>query len=109
VRERGGLPGGRPGAWPRRLAGAELAGRARRGRGVRRPPGPLSPRRRGGRGASAIDQLIFTDEAAVAGVPVPFLTLHTVGPTIMRFGTAEQKARYLPRIAAGESHLSICH
>ena len=38
-----------------------------------------------------IDQLIFTDEAAVAGVPVPFLTLHTVGPTIMRFGTAEQR------------------
>jgi len=61
----------------------------------------------GGRGASAIDQLIFTDEAAAAGVPVPFLTLHTVGPTIMRFGTAEQKARYLPRIAAGEIHFSI--
>jgi hypothetical protein len=65
------------------------------------------PEEHGGRGASAIDQLIFTDEAAVAGVPVPFLTLHTVGPTIMRFGTAEQKARYLPRIAAGEIHFSI--
>jgi len=65
------------------------------------------PEQHGGRGASAIDQLIFTDEAAVAGVPVPFLTLHTVGPTIMRFGTAEQKARYLPRIAAGEIHFSI--
>jgi alkylation response protein AidB-like acyl-CoA dehydrogenase len=65
------------------------------------------PEEHGGRGASAFDQLIFTDEAAVAGVPVPFLTLHTVGPTIMRFGTAEQKARYLPRIAAGEIHFSI--
>ena len=65
------------------------------------------PEEYGGRGGSAIDQLIFTDEAAVAGVPVPFLTLHTVGPTIMRFGTAEQKARYLPRIAAGEIHFSI--
>jgi alkylation response protein AidB-like acyl-CoA dehydrogenase len=65
------------------------------------------PEEYGGRGASAIDQLIFTDEAAAAGVPVPFLTLHTVGPTIMRFGTAEQKARYLPRIAAGEIHFSI--
>jgi alkylation response protein AidB-like acyl-CoA dehydrogenase len=65
------------------------------------------PEEHGGRGASAIDQLIFTDEAAVAGVPVPFLTLHTVGPTIMRFGTAEQKARYLPRIATGEIHFSI--
>jgi alkylation response protein AidB-like acyl-CoA dehydrogenase len=65
------------------------------------------PEEFGGRGASPLDQLIFTDEAAVAGVPVPFLTLHTVGPTIMRFGTAEQKARYLPRIAAGEIHFSI--
>jgi 3-oxocholest-4-en-26-oyl-CoA dehydrogenase alpha subunit len=61
----------------------------------------------GGRGGSPIDQLIFTDEAAVAGVPVPFLTLHTVGPTIMRFGTTEQKAHYLPRIAGGEIHFSI--
>jgi 3-oxocholest-4-en-26-oyl-CoA dehydrogenase alpha subunit len=65
------------------------------------------PEEFGGRGGSPLDQLIFTDEAAVAGVPVPFLTLHTVGPTIMRFGTAEQKARYLPRIAAGEIHFSI--
>jgi 3-oxocholest-4-en-26-oyl-CoA dehydrogenase alpha subunit len=65
------------------------------------------PPQYGGRGASVLDQLIFTDEAAVAGVPVPFLTINTVGPTIMRFGTAEQKAHYLPRIAAGEIHFSI--
>ncbi len=65
------------------------------------------PEEYGGRGAAPIEQLIFTDEAAAAGVPVPFLTLHTVGPTIMRFGTAEQKAHYLPRIAAGEIHFSI--
>ena len=38
-----------------------------------------------------IDQLIFTDVAAVAGVPIPYLTLNTVGPTIMRYGTDEQK------------------
>jgi 3-oxocholest-4-en-26-oyl-CoA dehydrogenase alpha subunit len=61
----------------------------------------------GGRGGSMLDQLIFTDEAAIAGVPVPFLTLNTVGPTIMRYGTPEQKAEYLPRIAAGELHFSI--
>jgi 3-oxocholest-4-en-26-oyl-CoA dehydrogenase alpha subunit len=65
------------------------------------------PEEHGGRGATGIEQLIFTDEAAAAGVPVPFLTLNTVGPTIMRFGTAEQKAHYLPRIAAGEVHFSI--
>ena len=61
----------------------------------------------GGREASVTDQLIFTDEAAVAGVPVPFLTINTVGPTIMRFGTDQQKSFYLPKIAAGELHFSI--
>jgi len=61
----------------------------------------------GGGGRSALDQLIFMDEAATAGCPVPFLTINTVGPTIMRFGTPEQKEFYLPRIAAGELHFSI--
>ena len=61
----------------------------------------------GGRAGSMIDQLIFTDEAAIAGAPVPFLTINTVGPTIMKYGTAAQKSFYLPRIAAGELHFSI--
>ncbi len=61
----------------------------------------------GGHGGTNLDRLIFTDEAAIARVPVPFLTINTVGPTIMRFGTAEQKAFYLPKIAAGEIHFSI--
>jgi 3-oxocholest-4-en-26-oyl-CoA dehydrogenase alpha subunit len=65
------------------------------------------PEEHGGRGGTMLDQLIFTDEAAIARVPVPFLTINTVGPTIMRFGTPEQKACYLPRIAAGEIHFSI--
>jgi 3-oxocholest-4-en-26-oyl-CoA dehydrogenase alpha subunit len=65
------------------------------------------PAEYGGRGGTMIDQLIFTDEAAVARVPVPFLTINTVGPTIMRFGSAAQKAYFLPRIAAGEIHFSI--
>jgi len=65
------------------------------------------PQEYGGRGGSTLDQLIFMDEAAIAGVPIPFLTINTVGPTIMRFGTPEQRERYLPRIAAGEIHFSI--
>ena len=65
------------------------------------------PAEHGGRGGTMLDQLIFTDEAAIARVPVPFLTVNTVGPTIMRYGTPEQKAFYLPRIAAGEIHFSI--
>jgi 3-oxocholest-4-en-26-oyl-CoA dehydrogenase alpha subunit len=65
------------------------------------------PQEYGGRGGTMLDQLIFTDEAAIAQVPVPFLTINTVGPTIMRFGTPAQKSFYLPRIAAGEIHFSI--
>jgi alkylation response protein AidB-like acyl-CoA dehydrogenase len=65
------------------------------------------PAEYGGLNRSTLDQLIFTDEAAIAGVPVPFLTINTVGPTIMRYGTSEQKERFLPRIAAGELHFSI--
>ena len=41
-------------------------------------------------------------------MPVPFLTINTVGPTIMRYGTAgSRRELYLPRIAAGEIHFSI--
>ncbi|MEU4155122.1 acyl-CoA dehydrogenase family protein [Actinoplanes sp. NPDC026670] len=58
-------------------------------------------------GRSRLEQLIFADEAALAGVPVPFLTLYTVGPTIARHGTAEQKEQLVPRIEAGEVHFSI--
>ena len=64
------LPAGGPAARPR-TAGWRSAG----------------PHEHGGRGGTMLDQLIFTDEAAIARVPVPFLTINTVGPTIMRFGT----------------------
>ncbi|MCA1195680.1 MULTISPECIES: acyl-CoA dehydrogenase family protein [unclassified Saccharopolyspora] len=65
------------------------------------------PREHGGHGGTMLEQLIFTDEAAVAGVPVPFLTLNSIAPTIMRYGTPEQRARYLPGIASGELHFAI--
>ncbi len=65
------------------------------------------PREHGGQGRSMVDQLIFNDEAAAAGVPLPYLTVNTVGPTIMRYGTPEQREYYLPRIARGEIHFSI--
>jgi alkylation response protein AidB-like acyl-CoA dehydrogenase len=38
---------------------------------------------------------------------VPMLTINTVGPTIMNFGTDEQKAFFLPKIVAGEIHFCI--
>ena len=65
------------------------------------------PEEYGGQDRSMMDQLIFTDEAAIAGVPIPYLTLNTVGPTIMRFGTDAQKQEILPKILKGEMHFSI--
>ncbi len=65
------------------------------------------PEEYGGQARSMIEQLIFTDEAAVAGVPIPYLTLNTVGPTIMRFGTDVQKREILPKILTGDMHFSI--
>ncbi|KJR09909.1 acyl-CoA dehydrogenase family protein [Gordonia sihwensis] len=65
------------------------------------------PTEYGGADRSMMDQLIFTDEAAIAGAPVPFLTINSVAPTIMHFGTDEQKKFFLPKIAAGDLHFSI--
>jgi alkylation response protein AidB-like acyl-CoA dehydrogenase len=65
------------------------------------------PKEYGGQDRSMVDQLIFTDVAADFGIPIPYLTLNTVGPTIMRYGTDEQKAYFLPRILAGDLHFSI--
>ena len=61
----------------------------------------------GGRGFTPIEQYIFFDESQAAGCPIPFLTTNTVGPTIRRFGTNEQKDFFLRRILAGEMHFSI--
>jgi alkylation response protein AidB-like acyl-CoA dehydrogenase len=65
------------------------------------------PTEYGGQGRSPIEQFIFADEVQRAGFPVPFLTLNTVGPTLMRFGTDEQRAEFLPRILRGELEFAI--
>jgi 3-oxocholest-4-en-26-oyl-CoA dehydrogenase alpha subunit len=65
------------------------------------------PKEYGGQGRSALEQFIFFDESMRAGAPVPMLTINTVGPTIMRFGTDEQKDFFLPKIIKGEIHFSI--
>ncbi len=65
------------------------------------------PEEYGGQGRSAIEQFIFFDESMRCGAPVPMLTINTVGPTIMHFGSDEQKAFFLPKILAGEIHFCI--
>jgi hypothetical protein len=61
----------------------------------------------GGRGLGQVEQQIFVDEAARADIPLPSVTLQTVGPTLQQHGTAEQKDFFLPRILAGEVHFAI--
>ena len=61
----------------------------------------------GGRGFGEIEQQIFVNEATRADVPLPAVTLQTVGPTLQKYGTEEQKRKFLPAILAGEVHFAI--
>ncbi|MDV7353765.1 acyl-CoA dehydrogenase family protein [Rhodococcus sp. NPDC019627] len=61
----------------------------------------------GGQGRSVEEQFVFFDEVQRAGLPFPFVTVNTVGPTLMKYGTEEQKARFLPGILAGEIVFAI--
>jgi len=65
------------------------------------------PKEYGGQGRTPLEQMIFADEVQRAGFPLPFLTLNTVGPTIMRFASDEIKREFLPRILAGDCHFCI--
>ena len=65
------------------------------------------PKEYGGQGRSQIEQFIFFDESMRAGAPVPMLTINTVGPTLMKYGSDEIKNFFLPKILAGEIHFCI--
>ena len=61
----------------------------------------------GGQGRGADEQFVFFDEAYRAGAPVSMVTLNTVGPTLMKYGSEEQKAALLPGILRGELVFAI--
>ena len=61
----------------------------------------------GGQGRGYVDELIYMDECRRAQAPIPLVTINTVGPTLMQFGTEEQKSRFLPAIIKGEVHFAI--
>ena len=65
------------------------------------------PTEYGGRGLGQVEQQIFANEAARADVPLPAVTLQTVGPTLQAHGTPEQKDFFLSKILAGEVHFAI--
>jgi alkylation response protein AidB-like acyl-CoA dehydrogenase len=58
----------------------------------------------GGRGANLLEWLIFEEEYYAAGAPrrVNQNGIFLLGPTIMEYGTPEQKARFLPKMAASD-------
>jgi 3-oxocholest-4-en-26-oyl-CoA dehydrogenase alpha subunit len=65
------------------------------------------PKEYGGRGFSAIEQFIFAEEARRVNAPIPLVTLNTVGPTLMQFGSEEQKQKFLPAILNGTVEFAI--
>lgn len=66
------------------------------------------PKEYGGQDRTPIEQYIFFDLAlGYFGIPIPVLTLMTVGPTLMRVGSEEQKKRFLPPILTGDLVFAI--
>ena len=72
--------------------------------GVRRWLTPAWPEQYGGMGRTTIDQMVLNEELAYHRAPPGgrLFTIGIVGPTIIAHGNAEQRQRFLPRMAAGE-------
>lgn len=113
-------PDRRPVAAPRRTAG--VLPRSAAGRAPEEPAAQRALLRRigadgllglgwpveyGGQGRGPEEQFVFFDEAYRAGAPVSMVTLNTVGPTLMKYGTPEQKDYFLPRILRGDTVFAI--
>jgi len=61
----------------------------------------------GGQGRGPVEQLIFFEEAERARVPMPVIALNTVGPTLMKYGSEEQKDYFLPKILSGDVDFAV--
>ncbi|MFD8008409.1 acyl-CoA dehydrogenase family protein [Streptomyces mirabilis] len=61
----------------------------------------------GGQGRGPDEQFVFFDEAYRAGAPVSMVTLNTVGPTLMKYGSEAQKEYFLPRVLRGDLVFAI--
>ena len=66
---------------------------------------PHWPGELGGQGLGPWHQQILAEEMWVAGEPrgAQYMNINWIGPTLIRYGTAEQRERYLPKIAAGDA------
>lgn len=66
--------------------------------------GMVIPREYGGQGRTHLERFVVTEELLVAGAPVGahWVAERQIGPSLLRFGTEEQRREFLPRICAGE-------
>ncbi len=71
--------------------------------------GMTLPAEYGGAGASPLDRFVVTEELLAAGAPVAahWVADRQIGPSLLRFGTEEQRQRFLPGIARGEVYFGI--
>jgi len=101
------------------LAGRSLAQRAQswngyddgfsRALGARGWLGMTWPRQYGGQARSALERYVVVEELLAAGAPVSahWIAERQSGPSILRFGTEDQRATFLPGIARGETYFCI--
>ncbi|MDE2670751.1 MAG: acyl-CoA dehydrogenase family protein [Chloroflexota bacterium] len=60
------------------------------------------PEEYGGGGASHMRQLVYNEEMSYAGAPVMNMGISWVGPSLMLYGTEEQKQKYIPPITSAD-------
>ncbi|OBI08052.1 acyl-CoA dehydrogenase [Mycolicibacter heraklionensis] len=90
-----------------RLEGGPAVAECRRALGEAGLLGVAWPTEYGGHGLTALEQYIFDEEARRVHAPLPMITLNTVGPTLIQFGTEQQKKRFLPAILKGEVDFAV--
>ncbi|GAB3223683.1 acyl-CoA dehydrogenase family protein [Mycolicibacterium hippocampi] len=89
------------------MEGGAAVTEVRRALGAAGLLGVAWPTEYGGHGLGAMEQYIFGEEARRVNAPLPMITLNTVGPTLIQFGTDEQKDTFLPAILRGEIDFAI--
>ena len=67
------------------------------------------PKRYGGHERSALERYVVVEELLAAGAPVAahWIADRQTGPLLLRYGTEEQRLRFLPGMARGEIHFAI--
>jgi acyl-CoA dehydrogenase len=71
--------------------------------------GTTIPPEYGGRGKSALHRYVITEELLAAGAPVAahWIADRQIAPSLLRYGTEQQRRRFLPGVAAGETFFAL--